>query len=165
MSYPSIHTSAGPRAGRLITLSSLLGAAALLLPAAATAGVTSIRHHARHETSTERAETVEMRITKLHTELKITPAEEVNWTPVAQAMRDNEMKMQAMITTKKSEPAHEVNAVEDLKNYEMFNQAHVDGLKVLISSFQVLYMTMPDDQKHLADDVFRKFGHRAENHS
>jgi len=69
--------------------------------------------------------------------------------------------MQAMITAKKSEPAHDINAVEDLKNYEMFNQAHVDGLKVLISSFEVLYMTMPDDQKHLADDVFRKFGHRA----
>ena len=76
-------------------------------------------------------------------------------------MRDNEMKMQAMITAKKSEPAHDMDAVEDLKNYQMFNQAHVDGLKTLISSFQVLYMTMPDDQKHVADDVFRKFGHRA----
>ena len=154
-----------PRARQLTAISALLGAAALLLPVAATAGTMSAHHHARHETSAERAETVEMRIAKLHTDLKITPSEEANWTPVAQAMRDNEMKMQAMITTKKSEPAHDINAVEDLKNYEAFNQAHVDGLKVLISSFEVLYMTMPDDQKHLADDVFRKFGHRAESHS
>jgi hypothetical protein len=73
--------------------------------------------------------------------------------------------MQAMITAKKTEPTHDISAVEDLKNYEMFNQAHVDGLKTLISSFEVLYMTMPDDQKRLADDVFRKFGHRAESHS
>jgi len=160
MSYLTSRPTAPPRARHLTAIAGLLGASVLLAPVAATAGTTSSHHHA-HMTSAERAETVEMRITKLHTELKITPAEEVNWTPVAQAMRDNEMKMQAMITAKKSEPAHDINAVEDLKNYEMFNQAHVDGLKVLISSFEVLYMTMPDDQKHLADDVFRKFGHRA----
>jgi hypothetical protein len=161
MSYLTSRSITAPRARRLTAIAGLLGAAALLAPVAATAGTMSTHHHASHMTSAERAETVEMRITKLHAQLKITPAEEVNWAPVAQAMRDNEMKMQAMITTKKSEPAHDINAVEDLKNYEMFNQAHVDGLKVLISSFQVLYMTMPDDQKHLADDVFRKFGHRA----
>ena len=164
MSYLTSRAAVAPRMRHLTAIAGLLGAAALLVPVAATAGTMSTHHHA-HMTSAERAETVEMRITKLHTDLKITPAEEVNWTPVAQAMRDNEMKMQAMITTKKSEPAHDINAVEDLKNYEAFNQAHVDGLKVLISSFEVLYMTMPDDQKHLADDVFRKFGHRAESHS
>jgi len=160
MPHPTSRPGVSLRARRLTTIAGLLGAAALLAPVAATAGAMSTRHHA-HMTSAERAETVEMRISKLHTELKITPAEEVNWTPVAQAMRDNEMKMQAMITAKKSEPAHDINAVEDLKNYEMFNQAHADGLKLLISSFEVLYLTMPDDQKHLADDVFRKFGHRA----
>ena len=164
MSYLTSRAAVSPRAPHLTAIAGLLGAAVLLAPIAANAGAMSGRHHA-HMTSAERAETVEMRITKLHTDLKITPTEEVNWTPVAQAMRDNEMKMQAMITTKKSEPAHDINAVEDLKNYEAFNQAHVDGLKVLISSFEVLYMTMPDDQKHLADDVFRKFGHRAESHS
>src|ERR1700678_1956753 len=160
MSYLTSRAIAPPRGRHLTTIAGLLGVAALLSPVAATADPVSTHHHTRHMTSAERAETVEMRITKLHTQLKITPAEEVNWAPVAQAMRDNEMKMQAMITTKKSEPAHDINAVEDLKNYEMFNQAHVDGLKVLISSFEVLYTTMPDEQKHVADDVFRKFGHR-----
>ncbi len=161
MSYLTSRSVVAPRARHPAAIAGLLGAAALLAPFAASADPMSMHHHARHMTGAERAETVEMRITKLHTELKITPAEEVNWTPVAQAMRDNEMKMQAMITAKKSEPAHDMTAVEDLKNYQMFDQAHVDGLKVLISSFEVLYMTMPDDQKHLADDVFRKFGHRA----
>jgi len=165
MSYLTSRAFAAPRARHLSAIAGLLSAAALLGPVAASANPMSTHDHARHMTSAERAETVEMRITKLHTELKITPAEETNWAPVAQAMRDNEMKMQAMITTKKSEPAHDISAVEDLKNYQMFNQAHVDGLKVLISSFEVLYMTMPDNQKHLADDVFRKFGHRAESHS
>jgi periplasmic protein CpxP/Spy len=164
MSYLTSRASASSPARRLTAIAGLLGAA-LLLPVAATAGTMPAGHHSRHQTSAERAETVEMRITKLHTDLRITPSEEASWTPVAQVMRDNEMKMQAMITAKKAEPPHDISAVEDLKNYEMFNQAHVDGLKTLISSFEVLYMTMPDDQKHLADDVFRKFGHRAESHS
>jgi len=164
MSHLTSRAIAPRRALHLTAIAGLLGAAALLAPAAAMADPASTHRQARHETSAERAETVEMRIANLHTQLKITPSEEVNWGPVAQAMRDNEMKMQALVTTKKSEPAHDLSAVEDLKNYEMFNQAHVDGLKLLISSFEVLYMTMPDDQKHLADEVFRKFGHRAKAH-
>ena len=157
------YSSSGARP--LTALASLMAAAVLLVPVVAAADPTSMRHSARHETSAERAETLEMRITTLHTQLKITPAEEARWAPVAQAMRDNEMKMRAMIAAKKSEPAHDVNAVEDLKNYEMFNQAHVDGLKVLISSFEILYGSLSDEQKHLADDVFRKFGHRVDAHS
>jgi hypothetical protein len=140
--------------------SPLIAIAALLSPIAAMADPISPHHHARHGTRAQQAETVEMRIAKLHTQLKITPDEEANWTPVAQAMRDNESRMQAMIATRKAEPVHDVNALEDLRTYERFNQAHVDGLKGLISSFEVLYKAMPDDQKHLADDVFRKFGHR-----
>jgi len=158
----SSRAMASTRARPLAAIASLLGAAALLVPAAASAEPMSTHHHGRHIMS---AETVEMRIAKMHTQLKITPSEEADWAPVAQAMRDNEAKMQALIASKAFEPADQVNAVDDLKNYETFNQAHVDGLKGLISSFEVLYMTMPDDQKHLADDVFRKFGHRAESHS
>ncbi len=164
MPYHISRAIAPPRARRLTALVGLLGAAALLLPVAASASSDpmSAPHHGRQVVS---AETVEMRIAKLHAQLRITPSEEADWAPVAQAMRDNQAKMQALVASKASEPASEVNAVEDLKNYEMFNQAHVAGLKVLISSFEVLYMTMPDDQKHLADSVFRKFGHRAESHS
>jgi hypothetical protein len=138
----------------------LIAIAAVLAPPAAMADPIATHHHARHGTPALQAETVEMRITELHTQLKITPDEEADWAPVAQAMRDNELRMQAMISTRKAEPVHDVNAVEDLRTYERFNQAHVDGLKGLISSFEVLYKAMPDDQKHLADDVFRKFGHR-----
>jgi len=153
------------RPRHLSALAGLLGAAALIAPVATLAGASSAHAHSRHISSAQRAETVEMRIAKLHTELKITPSEEADWTPVAQAMRENELKMQALIATSKSAPGQDMSAVEDLKNYEMFNQAHIEGLKVLISSFEVLYTSMPDDQKHLADDVFRKFGHRAESHS
>ena len=47
-----------------------------------------------------------------------------------------------------------MTAVGDLKMYQKFAQAHVDGLKNLISSFDKLYAGMPDAQKKIADEVF-----------
>ena len=38
--------------------------------------------------------------------------------------------------------------------YQKFAQAHVDGLKNLIASFDKLYAGMPDTQKKIADEVF-----------
>jgi len=52
-----------------------------------------------------------------------------------------------------------------LRTYERFTQAHVNGLKTLISSFETLYQGMPDKQKALADQVFRKFGARGATHA
>ena len=48
-----------------------------------------------------------------------------------------------------------MTALDDLKNYQKVTQAHVDGLKNLIASFEALYAAMPDDQKKTADHVFR----------
>lgn len=155
-----------PAATRLAAIAGLLGATFLFTPLAASADpVAGHHHHARRVTSEQRAESVEQRITRLHVALKITPAEEVSWTAVAQVMRDNEARMQSLISEKAAEPAHGVNAVEDLKTYERFTQTHVDGLKMLISSFETLYNAMPDDQKRVADQVFKTFGHRGESRS
>jgi len=77
-------------------------------------------------------------------------------------MRDNESRMQSLISARKAEPVQTEDAVEHLKTYERFTQTHVDGLKMLISSFETLYNTMPVDQKHVADQVFEKFGHQRE---
>jgi hypothetical protein len=109
-------------------------------------------------------ETVEQRIAMMHTSLKITPGEEADWTPVAQAMRDNESSMQTLMAETTAKP-HPFSAVEDLRTYERFTQAHVTGLKNLISSFETLYAAMPDDQKALADQVFQKFGSRGPTHA
>jgi hypothetical protein len=109
-------------------------------------------------------ETVEQRVAMLHASLKITPAEEAQWTPVAQAMRDNEAAMQQLMAETTAKP-HPLNAVDDLRTYERFTQAHVSGLKNLISSFETLYQGMPDSQKALADRVFHKYGARGATHA
>jgi glutamine synthetase adenylyltransferase len=107
-----------------------------------------------------KAETVEQRITSLHTALKITPPEETNWTSVAQAMRENAAAMQKLAAANTVQAPQSMTALDDLKNYQKFAQAHVDGLKNLTSSFETLYNSMPDAQKKVADQVFQSSRHQ-----
>ena len=102
-----------------------------------------------------KGETVEQRITNLHNALKITPDEDSKWNAVAQAMRVNATNMDTLIATNRTTPPQNMTAVDDLKTYQKVAQAHVDGLKNLIASFETLYAAMPDTQKKIADDVFR----------
>ena len=105
-------------------------------------------------------ESVEDRIASLHRSLKITADEETAWNAVAQTMRDNEAAMQKLVETRNAEHMQKVSAVDDLKIYEGFTQAHDDGLKKLIASFETLYGAMPDAQKAIADQVFQQYGHK-----
>jgi hypothetical protein len=142
-------------------IAALAGAAALIVPIAGTQAAT-IRHHHHHvaaQTAAEARETIETRIEMLHTQLAITPGEETQWTAVAQAMRDNETEMQKMLTEHRAMAPNGDTAVDELKTYARFSQAHVDGLKNLISSFETLYAAMPAPQQAVADQVFIKFGH------
>jgi len=155
---------------RSFALTALLGAALLITPLttarADSVPNTPVQLARVTEASAEtKAETVEQRITSLHTALKITPDEEANWTGVAQAMRENAAKMEELSAEKKAQPSESMTAVDDLKTYEKFTHAHYDGLKNLISSFETLYASMPDQQKHVADHVFQSFGHEGSAHS
>jgi len=105
-----------------------------------------------------KTETVEARITKLHTDLKITADEQSKWDNVAQTMRDNATAMEKLVATKHSQDRASLTAVDDLNNYQEFAQAHLSGLKDLTSSFKALYDAMPDAQKKNADHVFQIFG-------
>ncbi|MEI8395817.1 MAG: Spy/CpxP family protein refolding chaperone [Rhodospirillaceae bacterium] len=110
------------------------------------------------EASDSRAETVEQRIASLHTALRITPEQESKWESVAGAMRENATAMQKLFTESNARASQSMTAVEDLKSYEKFTQAHADGLKNLIDDFEGLYKSMPDSQKKIADQVFQSFG-------
>jgi protein CpxP len=99
-------------------------------------------------------QTVEQRIKDLHAALKITPDQDSKWNEVAQDMRENAAAMDKLIAANRKTPPKNMTAVEDLKMYQKFAQAHVDGLKNLISSFDKLYAGMPDAQKKIADEVF-----------
>ncbi len=114
----------------------------------------SLAHRAAYRMQRE---TLDQRISTMHDALKITPAEEADWTKVADVMRRNDSDMQKMVADREARVPHELSAVDDLKTYQSFTQAHVDGLKDLVASFETLYAAMPADQKMVADHVFAKF--------
>jgi uncharacterized protein YkwD len=102
-----------------------------------------------------KGETVEQRITNLHAALKITPDQDAKWKDVAQDMRENAAAMDKLIAETRATPPQNMTAVADLKMYQKFAQAHVDGMKNMLSHFEGLYAAMPDAQKKIADEVFR----------
>ena len=145
---------------RSIAIAALLGATMLaspLSPARAAEAVAPANPAAAAATETK-GETVEQRITNLHASLKITPEQGAKWNGVAQAMRENAANMDKLLAATRTTPPQNMSAVDDLKSYQKFAQAHVDGLKNLISAFGTLYESMPDAQKKIADGVFSTAG-------
>jgi protein CpxP len=149
----------------MITVTRTLAAAALVggialagaLPVAAQSNSTTGKPPAAQAATSSKPETVEQRITTLKDALKITPDQESKWKDVATAMRDNATAMDKLVQEKKPKMAT-MTAIEDLKTYEDFTKAHLDGMKNLRASFETLYKAMPDDQKKNADKVFQSFG-------
>lgn len=96
----------------------------------------------------------EARIKDLHAKLMITQAQEAQWGPVAQVMRDN-AKVMDKLTQARRDRAKDTNAVDDLKSYGEIADAHAEGLKKLTPVFGALYASMSDPQKLQADTLFR----------
>jgi len=99
-------------------------------------------------------ERVENRIKELHAQLRITPAEEPQWNQFAEVMRDNARAMDQAFR-ERAQGFESMNAVQNMESYEKLAQAHAQDLEKLVPAFQTLYDAMPDQQKQLADQVFR----------
>lgn len=152
---------------RTAALAALLGVTSLAAPLASAnaqpapakqAQAMPAKPAAAANATSDRSETVEQRIASLHAELKITPTEESDWVAVATSMRANAVAMDKLVAEKKASASKGLTAVEDLKTYQAFAQAHLEGLKTLIPAFETLYTSMPDAQKKEADQVFDRFG-------
>ena len=99
-------------------------------------------------------ERVEHRINELHAQLRITLAERPQWDQFAEVMRGNARDMdQAFI--QRAEQFQSLNALQNMQSYEQIAEAHARHLQRLVPAFENLYNTMPDQQKRLADQVFR----------
>jgi hypothetical protein len=105
---------------------------------------------------------VELRIKELHSQLKITAAQEAQWSEVTRVMRENANAMQSLVD-QRAASAKSMSAVDDLRSYQKISDAHEDGLKKFIPAFEKLYDTMSDAQKKNADAVFRNHQSRAGN--
>jgi len=99
-------------------------------------------------------ERVEGRIKELHAQLRITPAEEPQWNEFAQVMRENARDMdQAFLQRAQQFPT--MDAVQNMQSYEQIAEQHAQRVQKLLPAFEKLYDAMPDQQKRLADQVFR----------
>jgi periplasmic protein CpxP/Spy len=106
-------------------------------------------------------ERVECRIRELHTQLQITPAEEPQWNEFAEVMRENARDMDQAFM-RRAEQFTTMNAVQNMESYEQISEDHAQRVRKLVPVFQKLYEAMPDQQKQLADQVFRA---NAEKHA
>jgi LTXXQ motif family protein len=98
--------------------------------------------------------TVEAHIRDLHTKLKITDAQKAQWDALAQVMRNNAQKM-VDLEKQRAADAKTMTAVDVVKSYSEVIDAHEDGMKKFIPAFEDLYNSMSDQQKKLADSLFR----------
>jgi esterase/lipase len=101
---------------------------------------------------------VEDRIAYLHSQLKITSAQETQWKAFADVMRNNGQTMGQLFEQRKAET--NVSALDDMKQYATIAQAHADGMKKLVDAFEPLYDGMSPEQKKLADVTFHQGPHR-----
>lgn len=99
---------------------------------------------------------VEDRIAYLHSQLKITSAQETQWNAFADVMRGNGETMGQLFQQRKA--AGNVSALDDMKQYATIAQAHADGMKKLVDAFDPLYNSFSPEQKKLADVTFHQPG-------
>lgn len=102
-------------------------------------------------------ERVEQRITHLHTQLRITPAQQTQWDQFAQVMRENSNDMYQTLE-QRGTGFNSMNAAENMQSYARIAEQHAQSTQKLATAFQALYGSMSDDQKKNADTVFRAHG-------
>jgi periplasmic protein CpxP/Spy len=107
------------------------------------------------------AERVERRIKELHTQLHITPAQQPQWDQFALVMRENARDMDQAFM-QRSQQFATMNAVQNMQSYEQIAEEHAKRLQKLVPAFENLYNAMPEQQRQLADQVFRA---NAERHA
>ena len=142
---------------RPLAIASVAGAALFAMPAMAQTKEQAAKPPAADAATSSKPETVEQRITTLKAALKIAPAQEKKWDGVAQAMRDNASRMEKLVAEKRKIAPDKTTAVDDLKTYQEFTEARLDGLKHLTSAFKSLYDSMSPEQKKNADTVFERY--------
>ncbi|HEY2133325.1 MAG TPA: Spy/CpxP family protein refolding chaperone [Acetobacteraceae bacterium] len=120
-------------------------------PAAPAAAHTATRTPGHRPPSADR---VEERITQLHSELKITPAEETQWNGFADVMRSN-ANTANQAYTERSTKISSMNAADNMSSYAALTMQHAQDLEKLAASFQTLYSSLSPDQQKTADQVFR----------
>jgi periplasmic protein CpxP/Spy len=101
---------------------------------------------------------VETRITELHSQFQITPAQEPLFKAYADVMRSNAQGMEALFQERAK--STDTSAIGQLRWYTRLTTAHGEALSKLVPAFDALYQSMSDPQKKAADKVFAQLRQR-----
>jgi hypothetical protein len=102
---------------------------------------------------------VDGRIAFLKAELKITPAQEAQWQPVAAAMRENASALDQSITTARQNRTG-TDAVQRLESREQFAKVRADNDARLLAAFKPLYASLSPEQQQMANQLVGAHHHR-----
>jgi superoxide dismutase len=69
-------------------------------------------------------------------------------------MRENARDMDQVVM-QRGQQVQSMNALQNMQSYEQMAEAHAQHVEKLVTAFKTLYDTMPDQQKQVADQVFR----------
>ena len=127
-----------------LTLSTIVASAALAFAASAQTSQQDRYDPAR----------TEARVSKLHQQLQITPAEEPLWNNLANVIKANAQAMRQAYDHRHARLAS-LDASENLRLYAESAETHSRNMRRFATTFDKLYRVMPPAQKKVADDVFR----------
>ena len=101
------------------------------------------------------------RIAQMHRRLKITPVQDQAWEGFAEVMRSNVLATDQAYQ-KRAASVATMSAPENLRNFAQIEQARAQGVQNLSASFDTLYGSLSDEQKKMADAMFRQYEERGE---
>jgi periplasmic protein CpxP/Spy len=130
----------------------IVPAFAEVAPAPANAGATQTPAH-RHMQRMLPGQRVAGKIAYLKAELKITPAQESLWAPVAQAMRDNAQALDQAILRARQEKKP-LDAVQRISLREDFAKTRSENEARFLASFKPLYAALSPAQQQVANEMF-----------
>jgi periplasmic protein CpxP/Spy len=94
------------------------------------------------------------RVAYLHGRLRITSAQEPLWGALVQVMRENDTAV-APLFKALFQATQRGNASDILNADEKLDEAQLAALKTFTAAFQALYASLSDQQKKIADYLFR----------
>jgi hypothetical protein len=104
---------------------------------------------------------IEQRISDLHAKLAISPAQQPQWDQFVQVMRDNAQSMDRTFK-QRATMLPTMTADENMQSYAKVATEHAQDMQKMVPAFQALYGSMSDNQKRMADQVFRDEAHHAQ---
>ena len=125
-------------------------------PANSTAAPSEARHHGMERMMP--GQFVDGRIAFLKTQLRITPAQEVQWQQVEAAMRENAKTLDQTITTARQNRGN-IDAVQRLELRAQFAKVRVDNDARLLAAFKPLYASLSPEQQQMANQLVGAHNH------